>query len=106
MITPNVSRNSHSQASHLQEPNPKKWSITVTVSNVNIVKDRDFDDSDVLIYALVKNYSFGGSVIYPYAHTPIRPYAQSIASIPRYSLHIIYIGKFLHRHRLNILNFH
>ena len=42
------------------------------VSNKNLVKG--CIDSDVLTYASVKYYSFGGSLIYLYNHTLVRPY--------------------------------
>ena len=35
----------------------------VMVSNVNLVKDSNFNDSDVLMYVLVKYYIFRGSAI-------------------------------------------
>ena len=55
-------------------PTLKMWSIIVMVSNVNLVKFHDCSDSNVLTYALVKYYSFGGSIIRPYAHTFVRLY--------------------------------
>ena len=35
----------------------------VMVSNVNLIKDSNFNDSDVLMYVLVKYYIFRGSAI-------------------------------------------
>ena len=46
----------------------------VMVSNVNLVKDRNCSDSDVLTCVLVKYYSLCVSSIHPYAHTPVRSY--------------------------------
>ena len=73
---------SSSRADHSPDPEPKKWPITVIVSNINLVKDHGLSDYDVLTYALVKYYSFGGSVIRLYAHTLIHlykgPFQQSL----------------------------
>ena len=44
------------------------------VSNINLVKGHDFSDSDILTYASVKDYIFGGSFIRMYVHTLVRPY--------------------------------
>ena len=44
------------------------------VINVNMVKGHDCSESDVLTYTLVKDYIFGGSVIYLYDHTLVRLY--------------------------------
>ena len=44
------------------------------MSNINLVKHDSCSDSDVLPYALVKDYSFGGSDLYPYVHTSLRFY--------------------------------
>ena len=55
-------------------PNPKKRSTTVIFSNVNMVKDNDFSDSDIFKYASVKYYSFSGSAINMYAYTLVRLY--------------------------------
>ena len=49
-------------------PTLKRRSIIVMASNVNLVKGHDCSDSDVLTYVLVKDYSFGGSFIFLYAH--------------------------------------
>ena len=42
--------------------------------NVNLIKYHVYSDSDVLSYALVKDYSFSGSGIRPYIHTFVCPY--------------------------------
>ena len=52
-------------------PTIKRWSIIFKVSNLNLVKGNDYSDSDILTYASVKDYSFGGYVIRPYTHTPV-----------------------------------
>ena len=52
-------------------------SYKVVSGYVNLVKDSDCSDFDVLTYASVKYYSFCGSVIHPYAHTLVRPYDVS-----------------------------
>ena len=78
------------------------------VSNVNVVKDFDCSDSDVITYALVKYYSYDVSFIHMYVHTLVRPYeilfltqavlfldTYSIAYITKYSLHRIYMGIFI-----------
>ena len=44
------------------------------VSNLNLFKIHGCSDSDVLTYASVKDYSFGGYVICLYTHTFARPY--------------------------------
>ena len=44
------------------------------VSNENLVKYHDCIDSEVLMYDLVKYYSFGGSFNYMYNHKLVRPY--------------------------------
>ena len=38
------------------------------------IMQHDFSDFDVITYALVKDYSFSGSVIFTYANTPVRLY--------------------------------
>ena len=48
----------------------------VVVSNINLVKYRNFSDADVLTYPLVKYYSFRGSVIRPYAHRLVHFYEK------------------------------
>ena len=48
--------------------------LKVMVINVNLTKDRNCSASDVLTYISVKDYSFCGSAICPYAHTLVRSY--------------------------------
>ena len=55
-------------------PTLKRWLILVMVSSINLVKGHDFSDSNILTYASVKDCSFGGSIICPYAHTLVRLY--------------------------------
>ena len=77
----------------------------VMVSNINLVKGHDCSDSDVIMYASIKYYSFGGSVILPYAQKLVRPYEglfptqagllldnHSIASIQAYHNSCISVG--------------
>ena len=51
----------------------KMWSIIGIVSNVNLTKDHNCSDSDVLTYAFVKYYSFGAL---SYVCTPIQSYVH------------------------------
>ena len=67
-----VRRISQSRDGHLHYTNPKKCSITVMVSNVNLLKYHYCSDSDVIMCTLVKYYSFDGSFIRPYAHILVR----------------------------------
>ena len=46
----------------------------VMVININLVKYHSCSESDVLPYALVKDYSFGGSDVRSYIHMSVRMY--------------------------------
>ena len=78
------------------------------VSNINLVKYHYCSEYELIMYALVKYYVFGDTVIRPYSHTPVCPYeglfstkngiflyTYSIVYNPIYSLHSIYMGIFL-----------
>ena len=81
---------------------PYSFSLYKTmVSNINLVKDHNCSDSDILTYVSVKGSSFHGSDIHPYAHTLILLYIITFQHKLVYSFIITPYNLFLDTHSIS-----